>query len=259
MLIDTHCHLQDPKLEDISGVIERAREAGVEKIICPMGNLWSWEEVRELIENNRNVYALVGIHPEDIEETGPLGVAMKRMEEILKHPKVKGVGEIGLDFYYDKEKKSKKKQIEFFRAQLEMAVAYGKPVAIHMREAEEEMKEVLTDLKKMPNGQFHCFAGSEEFLKMVLDNGFYVSFCGNVTYRNADNLRSLVTKVPLSRLLLETDTPYLSPEPLRGRINEPANVKIIAEFIAKLRGESFETVAAQTSRNAICLLSLDTL
>jgi len=259
MLIDTHCHLTDSKIINLEETIKRAREAGVEKMICPMANLWSWEEIKELTERDKNIYAMVGIHPEDVEETGPLGVAMKRMEEILKHPKVKGVGEIGLDFYFDKEKRSKKKQMDFFRAQLEQAIAANKPVAVHMRNAEEEMREVLSGLKKYPSGQFHCFAGSESFLELILEKGFYVSFCGNITFKGAENLRELCKKVPLSRLLLETDTPYLSPEPLRGTVNEPANVKITAEFLAELRGESFEKIADTTSRNAICLFSLDTL
>ena len=249
MLTDTHCHLQDAKLSETKDVLSRALQAGVERVISPMTELWSWDEVRGLIETNEPVYALVGIHPEELEEVGPLSLEMKRMEEILKHPKVVGVGEMGLDFYYDKEKKSKKKQLEFFRAQMELAVNLGVPVAIHMIEAETEMREALAGLKKMPAGQFHCFAGSEEFLKEILEMGFYVSFCGNVTYKGAENLRNLVKKVPLERLLLETDSPYLSPEPLRGTVNEPANVKIIAEFIANLRGESFEKVAQQTQQN----------
>ena len=250
MLIDTHCHLTDSKLSETREVLSRALEAEVGKVISPMTELWSWDERRNLIEKNENVYALVGIHPEELDEAGPLGVEMKRLGEILKHPKILGVGEVGLDFYHDKEKRGKNKQIEFFRAQVEMAIEAGKSVAIHMRDAEEEMRAVLFDLKRMPRGQFHCFAGSEEFLKEILRLGFYVSFCGNITYKSAGNLRELCKGVPLERLLLETDSPYLSPEPLRGSVNEPANVKIIAKFMAELRGESFEKLANQTSLNA---------
>jgi len=249
MLTDTHCHLQDEKLSDTDDILSRARLLGVERIISPMTELWSWDEVKELIETNKPVFALVGIHPEELDKVGPLSVEVKRMREILKHPKVVGIGEVGLDFYYDKEKKTKKVQIDFFRAQLELAVETGVSVAIHMREAETEMKEMLGSLNKIPKGQFHCFAGSEAFLKMILDMGFYVSFCGNITFKGAENLRELAKEVPLERLLLETDSPYLSPEPLRGRVNEPANVKIIAEFIANLRGESLEKLAEQTQKN----------
>ena len=144
-------------------------------------------------------------------------------------------------------------QKTIFREQLELAVELGLPVAIHMREAEAEMIEVLDSMKKLPAGQFHCWAGSEELLKKVIELGFYVSFCGNITFKSADNLRRLIKIVPPDRLLFETDSPYLSPEPRRGSQNEPANVTIIAEYIANLLGSPIETLINQTTANAKCL------
>ena len=134
-----------------------------------------------------------------------------------------------------------------------LAVKIDLPVVIHMREAEAEMRQVLDQMEKLPRGQFHCWAGSEEFLEIVLKKGFYVSFCGNITYKSAEELRRLIKKVPLDRLLLETDSPYLAPGERRGSLNEPANVKIIAEYIAKLLDVSPETLINQTTTNAQCL------
>ena len=258
MLIDTHCHLLDPSIGDIDLVVDEALEAGVEIIVCPMTELTEWDEAKALAERRKEVYVLAGIHPEELSTAGPLAEEMRRLETILKHDKVKGIGEIGLDFYRDKERRSEKKQLEFFRAQMELASDLGMPVAIHMREAQGEMLSVLKSLKKIPTGQFHCFAGDEAFLYEILEMGFYVSFCGNITYKSAGDLRDLVKKVPKDRLLLETDSPYLPPEPKRGKVNTPENVKITAQFIAGLRGESFEELAKNTTKNALCLLSLDT-
>lgn len=258
MLIDTHCHLLDPMIGNVSEVVKEAKKIGVEKIVCPMTELSVWDEAKDLAEREEGVFILAGIHPEELEMVGPLGVEMDQLREIVKHKKVKGIGEIGLDFYFDREKATKAKQIEFFITQMELAAELELPVVIHMRNAQVEMAEVLKKLKRLPQGQFHCFAGDSEFMKSVLSMGFYVSFCGNITYKSAEDLRNLAKKVPLDRLLLETDSPYLAPVPKRGSVNVPRNVKITAEFIAELRGEKFEDVARITSENAICLLSLDT-
>lgn len=148
-----------------------------------------------------------------------------------------------------------------FKGQLDLGVKLNLPVVIHMRDAEDEMREIIKKKKNLPRGQFHCFAGSDEFLKLVLEKGFYVSFCGNITYASAGRLREQVRKVPLKRLLLETDSPYLAPERVpsdslssradgRGSLNEPANVKIIAEYIAKLLDIPPDTLINQTTANA---------
>ena len=254
-MIDTHAHLTDERLSSqIEAVLARAKEAGVDKILVPTTGISDGKKVIELAEKYSQVYAMVGIHPESVLEKGFLGFARNDVEELVRRSnKVVGIGEIGLDFHYDPEKKTKKEQTELFRLQMGLAVKIDLPVVIHMREAEAEMRQVLDQMEKLPRGQFHCWAGSEEFLEIVLKKGFYVSFCGNITYKSAEELRRLIKKVPLDRLLLETDSPYLAPGERRGSLNEPANVKIIAEYIAKLLDVSPETLINQTTTSAQCL------
>lgn len=254
-MIDTHAHLTDERLaSQIDGVLARAKEAGVEKILVPTVGLLDGKQAIELASKHDSVWAMVGVHPEVVSEEGFLEFARNDMEELVKRSnKVAGIGEIGLDFYYDKEKRSKELQMRVFQEQLELAVKMDLPVVIHMREAEAEMTGILSQSDVLPRGQFHCWAGSDGLLKLILEKGFYVSYCGNITYKSADLLREQVKKVPLDRLLLETDSPYLAPEGRRGSLNEPANVKIIAEYIAKLLDVSPETLINQTTENAKCL------
>ncbi len=311
MLIDSHCHLTDEKFTDVKDTLKKAFEAGVEKVIIPATSLADAKR-GVVIATQENQYCLVGIHPEEVEkmfddipdgfrvkpgmtDNEKLEIVMEEMEKIIdSSERVVGIGEIGLDYYWDKEKKTEKTQVEIFRRQIELAVSKNLPVAIHMRNAEEEMKKELelfvnnypglprpttaglamtgtneesprtTTYKEDSSGekfrlrgQFHCFAGSPEFLEMILEMGFYVSFCGNITYKSAGNLRELVKKVPINRLLMETDSPYLSPEPLRGTVNSPANVKITAEFIASELNISYTELAEKTSLNTKCLYSLE--
>jgi TatD DNase family protein len=276
MLIDTHCHLTDERFWDVKEVLRKAHEAGVEKVIMPSTSVED-AKLALAIAEKYGQYCLVGIHPEEVENLPKMNgglseiatpaarrdrndnnEVMKEMGRIIKSSKrVVGVGEIGLDFYYDKERKTEQKQKELFRIQVAMAVKNNLPVAIHMRDAEEEMKEELQKMAVVPRGQFHCFDGSEEFLKRVISLGFYVSFGGNITYKSAINRRELLKKVPLDRLLLETDSPYLPPEPLRGTVNTPTNVKITAEFIAQELKIDLPELAKITTQNARCLYSLD--
>lgn len=257
MLIDTHCHLTDEKFVDVKKVIAEAREAGVKKIFMPSGSI---ENSRRtvLIAEQEGLFAMIGVHPEDIESVTDVNQMIYELEEINSNSdRVIGIGEIGLDFYYDREKKTKEKQMEIFSAQMELAVRLRLPVVVHMREAEEEMLAVLTKMEMLPRGQFHCFAGSKKFLEYVIEAGFYVSFAGNITYKSAFELRRLLHLVPLDRLLLETDSPYLAPEPVRGRVNTPANVKIVAIAIAQELNLDTEKIIEQTGKNALCLYSLD--
>jgi TatD DNase family protein len=257
MLIDTHCHLSDEKFDDVKKTIREAVSAGVEKIFIPSADI---EDSKRsvLIAEQENLYAMVGVHPENIDTINDTDEMIYKLEEIIgKSSRVIGVGEIGLDFFWDKERLTKERQIEIFRAQMELTVRQKFPVVIHMREAEEEMLQVLKGLTSVPRGQFHCFAGSESFLEYILGLGFYISFAGNITYKSAQNLRDMIKKVPLSRLLLETDSPYLSPEPVRGRVNSPANVKIIATAIARELNLETEELIEQTAKNTLCLYSLD--
>lgn len=257
MLIDTHCHLTDEKFSDVKTIIAEAKNAGVEKIFVPAASI---EDSRRavMLAEQESLYAMIGVHPEEIETVKNTGQMITELEEMAKKSKrVIGIGEIGLDFYWDKEKKTKEKQIEIFVAQLELAVRLDLPVVIHMREAEEEMEEILDKLERLPRGEFHCFAGGEKFLEKILNLGFYIGFDGNITFKSAENLRYLVKKVPLNRLLLETDSPYLAPEPVRGTVNKPSNVKIVATAVAQELNINTDDIIEQTGKNALCLYSLE--
>lgn len=259
MLIDTHCHLTDERLSDIESIVNRAADSGVEKIIVATTRVDDLENALSLTKNYKNIYVIAGIHPEHIGEIKNIKGQISNVREIIKDNKNKivGIGEIGLDFYWDKEKKTKESQMELFKDMLELALELDLPVEIHSRDAQEETIEVLENLTKMPHGQFHCFGGGEDFLAWVLKNGFFVSFAGNVTFKKAEMMREMVRKTPIDRLILETDSPYLAPDPVRGTVNEPKNVKIIAECIAQIKGLTKEEIADTTTKNAICLYSLE--
>lgn len=263
-MIDTHCHLTEERLmADIEGVLERAKENGVEKIIVPGTSVEDSMKVIGLTEKYEEVYGVVGVHPEEIAHCTFDIAHLKRL--VAGNKKIVGIGEIGMENYERTQgiENSRKManleiQVEIFRMQLELAVEMNKPVVIHNREANKEIMEVMNSMRVLPRGQFHCWAGDEEMLSWALDKGFYVSFCGNITFKSASNLREMVLKVPLNRLLLETDAPYLSPEPKRGSLNEPANVKITAGYIAKLLDVSITELDRITTENAKCLF-FDTL
>ena len=288
MLIDTHCHLTDQKFTEVKKIIEEAIAAGVEKIFVPGTSIEDSKRAVAIAEQE-DLHAMVGVHPEEVENLFRLprreytprndnlsgmdrhssctrfamtndvvDQMIDELEEIIgRSNRVIGIGEIGLDFYFDKKKKTKEKQIEIFVAQMKLAVHLKMPVVIHMRDAEEEMLAVLTKMETLPRGEFHCFAGSEDFMKYILEKGFYVGFDGNFTFKSAQNLRELVHKVPLNRLLLETDSPYLAPEPLRGTVNTPRNVKIVATAVATELNLETEKIIEQTGQNALCLYSLE--
>jgi TatD DNase family protein len=268
-MIDTHCHLTEERLMlDLDKILARARENGVEKIIVPGTSLEDSMKVVRLTERHDEVFGVVGIHPESIlEKRSPrkgdhdLDSARDDIREMIEgSKKIVGVGEIGMEDYektmvgkVTKYQSNMQQQAELFKMQLELAVEMGKPVVIHNREADKEIMEVLDSMPIVPRGQFHCWAGDEGMLAWALDKGFYISFCGNITYKSAGNLREMIKKVPLERLLLETDAPYLSPEPKRGTLNEPANVKITAEYIANLLDVSLLELDRITTQNAKCL------
>lgn len=245
MLIDTHAHLDFPPFDDNrSEVIQRAlAELGL--IINAGANLESSQKSVELAKNYPQIYAAVGIHPQDAQEVESLSQAMEKLRALAKNPKVVAIGECGLD--YHGENIDKEKQKKFFKAQLDLAKEINLPVIIHCRDTQNEILQLI---KAPLKGVFHCFSGDKEFLKKVLDLCFYVGFCGNLTFKNAKELQEVAKIAPLERILLETDSPYLSPEPFRGLRNEPKNVKIICEFIAALKGLAPNEVAQTTTENA---------
>lgn len=255
-MIDTHAHLSDPKFaKELNGVLQRARDNGVTTIICPSTSLRDMYQVAELVNTYAEVYGLAGLYPGEVENDVSLVSGMERINELVsKNPKILGIGEIGLDG--ESYRKNPEFEKKVFESQIKLALKLKLPIVIHTRETEEVMWRVMDKYPKLPSGQMHCFGGSQEFLTYVLKRGFYVGFDGNVTYKSANNLRELAKLVPKDRLLIETDSPYLPPMGKRGERNEPANVRITAEFLAKLRGESLEDLDRYTSNNARILFGL---
>jgi len=254
MLIDSHCHLADESFLNVDEIIKRAREVGVKKIIVPAVNIKDSEKIIELTKKYEEVYALVGIHPEKIEKILNIRYQISKLKSLIQSSnKVVGIGEIGLDFCRKQDKK--KQQTELFKAQLELATEFDLPVVIHNRNADEEIITIIESLNKLPRGQFHCWSGNRGFLLWALRKNFYISFAGNITFANAGELRNLLKLVPRDKLILETDSPCLAPEPIRGSRNEPKNVKILASFQAKLLGISEKTLIAKTGENTLCLFS----
>ncbi len=250
-LFDTHCHLTDERFqEDFDQVLERMKENGVNLavLIGEASDDTDAPEALKLCEAHENFYAAVGVHPHTASDWDE-GRA-KALEGFLKHPKVVCLGEIGLDYHYDLS--PREKQLEAFEAQLDMALAFDKPVALHIREAHGEATDILrarSRAGKLPSCLLHCYSGSWESAKTYLSMGCYVSLSGSVTFKNAPKLHEVAVNAPLDRLLIETDCPYLAPEPMRGRRNEPSFVAHTARRVAELRGMDPEALAEATTAN----------
>lgn len=246
MLIDTHCHLDFPEFDpDRDEVIERAREQGVTSIINVGSNILSSRRSLDLSLKYQNVYSVVGIHPHDADSFDKN--AEDAILRLAENEKSLGIGEIGLDYF--KNYSQKDSQLRLFLYQISLAKKLNLPVVIHTRSADQDTLRVLKDAMPI-KVLVHCFSSGLEFLEEVLRLGFFVSFTCNITYKKADLLREIVKLVPLERLMLETDAPYLSPEGFRGKRNEPMQVRLLAEFIAKIRGLTFDEVAGRTTQNA---------
>ncbi len=245
MLIDAHCHLDDDSyVEGVEAVMAKARIAGVEAVINPGYDVAS---SRRAVNNARDVsgvYALVGIHPHDAAGIGQSQLG--EIESLLSAAGVVGIGEIGLDYYRDLSPRDE--QMKVFRAQMEMAREHGVPVEIHNRDAHRDTMDVLRDyVGRIPAIVLHCYSGSPEMAAELLKMGCHISIAGPVTFSNARKLAEVVRQVPLDRMMVETDGPYLTPVPHRGERNEPAYVRHVAERIAEIKGISTEQVAAATT------------
>jgi len=256
MLVDTHAHLDFPQFnKDREQVIQRIKLAGM-KVINVGSHRKACQDSVDLAQKYDFIYAAVGIHPHDAEDIKDINKLISYLHQLAKKPKVVAIGECGLDYYsVDQGKfrktvtqKIKEKQKQVFQAQLKLAKELRLPVIIHNRDAHQDILQLIKPFKL--TGVFHCFSGDKNFLEKVLNLGFYVGFCGNVTFKNAPRLQELAKLTPLNRLLVETDCPFLAPEPHRGTRSEPAHVKIIAECLAKLKGISLEKVAKITTENA---------
>ena len=245
MYFDTHAHYEDKRFnDDRDELLSSMSSNGVSLILNAACSLKSAKFSIKLAEKYPFIYASVGVHPHDsksmTDETIP------ELEELLNHPKAVAVGEIGLDFHYDFSPRDVQKKR--FIEQLELARRIKKPVIIHTREATKETLDIVHEYKDLI-GVFHCFPGSWETAKIILDMGWYLSFTGVVTFKNARRAIEVIEKMPMDKLLLETDCPYMSPEPLRGRRNSSINLKYIAEKIAGIRGITLREVAAITMEN----------
>lgn len=263
MLVDSHAHLNFPELlADIDGVLARAKEAGVEKIIDIGTSLDDSLGAIEIAQKHDNLFATVGIHPNDDPAVTADNIDWGKFEELAKMPKVVAIGECGLDYSRIQDSGLKmqeaKRQKDLFQKQIEIATKLSLPLSIHIRDAQQDLMEIFVNLydsleyHSELKGVFHCFSGDEQYLSFILEKlpGFYVSFAGNVTFKNAPQLRELAKQVPLDKLLVETDCPYLSPEPFRGLRNEPANVKTTAAKLAEIKNMSLEHISSIITENA---------
>ena len=270
MLIDTHAHLDLPQFDaDRAAVVERAQAAGVGIIVNAGADIESSRRAVALAEQYPGVYAAVGVHPHDAKTLD--GDALAALRELARQPKVVAVGEIGLDFYRNLRSTAsfavspQDVQRRAFQAQLAWAARLGKPVIVHDREAHAEVLKALTSwaagLARSPLagrvGVLHSFSGDLLMAKRAIDLGFYISISGPVTYQNARRLAEIVQALPLNRLLIETDCPYLTPHPHRGKRNEPAYVRLVAEKVAEIKGLGLDEVAAMTTANARRLFELE--
>ena len=240
MLTDTHCHVLNEYYDDKKSILDNAKKQGVLRIINAGYNMASSLEVIEDVKKYDNVYGVVGLHPENCLEEFDYKIFDNLPSKIV------GIGEIGLDYYWDDVPSDKQKEI--FQQQVDLAKKHQKPIIIHCRDAYEDTYEVLK--RNGHPGIMHCYSGSVEMAKRFIDLGFYISLAGPVTFKNARVPKDVAEKIGLEHLLIETDCPYLTPHPYRGSLNEPANVVYIAQEIAKLKNMEIESVASQTTFNA---------
>ena len=245
MLIDTHVHLDDLRYDsDREAVFQRAEEAGVGAFITIGCDLSTSTSAVKLATERPNVYATVGVHPHEVKRIEPHWY--EELRQLAQQAKVVAFGEIGLDYYYDHSPRETQRQQ--FREQIKLAKSLNLPLVIHTREAQEDTMTILREEQaESVGGVFHCFSGDPWLAKEALDLGFYLSFSGIITFRNATLLRDVIRTVPDDRILIETDAPYLTPVPYRGKRNESAYVKYVAEQIAELKYADSETRLAQVS------------
>ena len=254
MLADSHCHLNYKGLaEEQQAVLERARARGVTGMLCISTREREWDEVIAIAEREPDIWASVGIHPHEADEHPDVDAA--KLIEAARHPRVVGIGETGLDYYYDHSDREQQKKS--FRAHIAAARETGLPLIVHTRDAEDDTAAIIAD--EMGKGAYpaliHCFTASAAFARQMLDLGLYISVAGIVTFKNARALQETVAGLPADRMLVETDAPFLAPVPHRGKPGEPAFVADTAAFIADLRGEDARELMDQTAHNFFTLFT----
>lgn len=249
MFTDTHCHIYKEYYENIDEILKRALESNINRVINNGCNRESNKEVLALANTYNNMYVALGIHPESIDTYQKEDLTF--IEENLSNPKVIAIGEIGLDYHYTKENKTL--QIKLLESQLKIAETHNLPVIIHSREATED---TINTLKKYHvKGVIHSFSGSLETAKIYIKMGYLLGINGVITFKNS-KLKEVIKELPLEHLVLETDSPYLTPEPFRGKPNEPARIKEIATFISELKGISLEELARITNENIMRIFDI---
>ncbi|MDE8651900.1 TatD family hydrolase [Novosphingobium album (ex Liu et al. 2023)] len=254
MLIDSHCHLEyEGLVEDQQGVLARARAAGIGGFLNISTRRREWDKVVGTAAREADVWASVGIHPHEADQHADLGEAA--LLEAAAHPKVIGIGETGLDYYYDKSDRATQQVL--FRTHIAVSRETGLPLIVHTRDAEDDTARIIGE--EMGKGAFpaliHCFTASAGFARQMLDLGLSISLSGIVTFKNARDLQAVAAELPADRILVETDSPFLAPVPHRGRPCEPAYTADTARFVAGLRGEEPERLAEQTTRNFFALFT----
>ena len=256
MLIDSHAHIQGNEYDgEVEAVIERARGAGVEKIIAVggAGDMSSNTDAIALADSFPDIYATVGMHPHDAKDVGT--EELSALSELTAHPKVVAVGETGLDYYYNHSPRDMQRRV--FSQFIRIARQTGLPIVVHERDATKDAAELLrSEGAGELRGVIHCFTGNYEAACAYLDLGFYLSFTGIITFKNAERLRDVVRKVPLEHMLIETDSPFLTPVPHRGKRNEPAYVRFVAETIANIKKIDLQEVARVTTENVSSLFRI---
>ena len=256
MFIDTHAHLFYPNFDgELDDVINRAKDSGLDFIIVPATDLETSQKVIELTEKYNFIYGAVGVHPHETKDWDDSYIS--KIEELAKHEKIVAIGEIGLDYFYDYS--PKEKQIEAFKAQIDLALKMKKPIIVHNRESDEDMMNIIRSYNDSElKAQFHCFNSTLEYAKELVRLNHFVSFTGNITFKKADNLSNVISNLSLESVMLETDSPFMTPEPYRGKRNEPSYVKLVAEKIAEIHHLNVEDVARVTSYNAFRMFGVGT-
>jgi TatD DNase family protein len=244
MLVDSHCHLDYASAEERPEIIARARRAGVGTLLTISTKLGEFAAVRAIAESDRDIWCSVGIHPHEAASDAPVDAA--RLAALAAHPKVVGIGETGLDFYYEHSPRPQQEAV--FRTHCAAARMTGLPLVVHTRNADAETAAILAE-ERPPAGVIHCFSTGRELAEKAIEFGFYISFSGILTFAKADELRAIARDLPLDRLLVETDAPYLAPVPLRGKRNEPAFVVHTAQRLGELKGVSPDELARITTAN----------
>lgn len=248
MFVDTHAHLQDSEYKnDLKQVLERAADAKVTTIVCVGFDYPSSCQAVEMADKHKNIYAAVGVHPHDARTLDEQ--MLEKIYILAQHPKVVAIGEIGLDYYRNLSPKDQQKMA--FIAQIEIARELAKPIIIHDRDAHQDVLEIIRQEKAGKNkGVMHCYSGHLPLAVELIKEGFFISLAGPLTFKNAKKTHEVAESINLDRVLIETDCPYLSPDPLRGKRNEPANVVLVAEKLAELRKKTIEEIAQITRTNA---------